>query len=255
MCLIAFAWRVHPQYDLIFAANRDEFHHRETREAHHWPEAPAAFGGRDLEAGGAWCAADANGRFAAVTNVREPSMPEAGKRSRGQLVYDYLVSDASARDYCEYVRAHLQAYGAFNLLVGDRSDLFYIGNRDERGVLGVPPGIHALSNGVLGDVWPKTRRAEKGLQQAIGEPEVDSQALLALLADDTPAEDDAWLPDTGVGLQMERFLSPIFVQSPRYGTRASTVILREPDGPVHFVERGYDAHARVIHTVSETLST
>lgn len=239
MCLIAFAWRTHPVYDLVFAANRDEFHQRPTEPAHAWPDASGVFAGRDRKAGGAWCGIGRDGRFAAVTNVREPDPPVAGQASRGALVADYLAGDDDARGYCESVYAQRHEYGGFNLLVGDGEDLFYLSNRDDRGILGVPPGIHALSNGVWGDVWPKTRRAEAGLRSAIAEPDVDPEALLELLADDTPADGD--LPDTGVGETLERFLSPIFVRGGTYGTRASTVILRGVDGDLRLLEQRFEA--------------
>lgn len=238
MCLIAFAWRTHPVYDLVFAANRDEFHARPTEAAHAWPEAPAVFAGRDRSAGGAWCGLSTDGRFAAVTNVREPDPPAEGRRSRGALVAEYLAGRARARDYCEALYPERHAFGGFNLLVGDGDDLFYLGNRDERGILGVPPGLHALSNGVLGDVWPKTEHAEAGLREAIAEPAVNPEALLSLLADDTPARPER-LPDTGVGEALEHFLSPIFIRGSEYGTRASTVMLRGVDGSLRFVEQRY----------------
>lgn len=237
MCLIAFAWRTHPAHDLIVAANRDEFHQRPTQAAHAWPDAPGVFAGRDRQAGGAWCGVGPDGRFAAVTNVREPDPPVAGMASRGALVADYLAGQASARTYCEQVDARRQAYGGFNLLIGDREDLFYVSNRDDRGILGIPPGLHALSNGVWGDAWPKTRRALAGLRTSIAGPEVLPADLLRLLADDTPAEKP--LPDTGVGEDMERFLSPVFVRGELYGTRASTIILRDSDGGFIMVEQSF----------------
>lgn len=237
MCLIALAWRVHPVHDLILAANRDEFHNRPAQAAHAWPDAPGVFAGRDQQAGGAWCGVGRGGRFAAVTNVREPDPPAGDKASRGSLVAGYLSGDQTAREYCEAIHAERHAYGGFNLLVGDQEDLFYLSNRDDRGIIGIPPGIHALSNGVWGDVWPKTERAETGLRTAIAEPEVDPGALLDLLSDDTPAEQS--LPDTGLDRTLERFLSPIFVCGARYGTRASTVILREMDDGLRMVEQGF----------------
>lgn len=250
MCLIVFAWRAHPRYDLVLAANRDEFHSRPTEAAHAWPAAPSVFAGRDAQAGGTWCGVGSHGRFAAVTNHREMTPAAAGERSRGHLVSDYLAGDWRARDYCEAIYGDRNAYGGFNLLVGDREDLFYLGNRDERGVYGVPPGIHALSNGVLGDDWPKTRRAVSRLREILGPPRIEPDDLLALLADTRPAPDEE-LPDTGVDLETERLLSPVFIRSPQYGTRAATVILRGVDGGLRFVERGFDPDGRVTHTVDE----
>lgn len=240
MCLIAFAWRTHPAYDLILAANRDEFHQRPTDPAHVWTDAPGVFAGRDRQAGGAWCGLGPGGRFAAVTNVREPDPPADDKRSRGALVADYLSGTEDARRYGERIHAERHAYSGFNLLIGDRDDLFYLSNRDDRGMLGVPPGLHALSNGVWGDVWPKTQRAQQGLRSAIADADVDPGDLLDLFADETPAEQP--LPDTGLGETMERFLSPIFVRGSTYGTRASSVILRGVDGSLRMLEQSFGAN-------------
>lgn len=250
MCLITFAWQAHPHHDLIVAANRDEYHQRPTQAAHGWPDAPGVFAGRDQQAGGAWCGVGPNGRFAAVTNVRDPDPPVAGRASRGTLVADYLAGGQPARGYCEAVQANGDAYGGFNLLVGDRSSLFYVGNRDKRGIREIPPGVYALSNGVWGDVWPKTRAAEAGLRAAITTPVVPMASLLDLLADDTPA--DNGLPDTGLGADVERFLSPIFVRGLEYGTRASTVILRQSNGGLTMLEQGYGPDGAVGNRIEQS---
>ena len=84
MCLIVVGWRVHPDYPLVVAANRDEFYRRPTAFAGFWADAPDILGGRDLEAGGTWLGITRAGRFAAVTNVREPGAAP-GRHSRGQF--------------------------------------------------------------------------------------------------------------------------------------------------------------------------
>lgn len=264
MCLIAFAWRAHPDYDLVLAANRDEFHARPSEVAHAWPDYPGIFAGRDTEAGGAWCGvstpaglqADLHGRFAAVTNYRDMQPPKPGLKSRGWLVRDYLAGTLSARDYCLAIEAEKDDYAGFNLLVGDSQDLFYLGNRAQgsmRGIIGVPPGVHGLSNGVLGDVWPKTQRASQAISLAIGPAEIETEALFDLLKDERTAT-YAELPDTGVGQPMEKMLSPVFVRSPKYGTRASTVILRgnTPNGTsLRFIERSFNAQGECTNEVDQ----
>ncbi|MAA75640.1 MAG: hypothetical protein CMN28_13145 [Salinisphaeraceae bacterium] len=244
MCLIAFAWRAHPRYELVVAANRDEFHARPAEPAGFWSDAPQVYAGRDLQAGGAWCGMHSDGRFAAVTNYRD-ARPDRGERSRGDLVAGFLKAPATTRDFAEAVQAGRDRYGGFNLLLADADDMFYLSNRHPGGITGVKPGIHALSNGVLGDRWPKTERAISGLQSALAGDQADTQELLTLLADRRPAPDEA-LPDTGVGLPAEQVLSPIFVKTPDYGTRASTVILKDIDGGVRFIEVRYNAQAEVV---------
>ncbi len=249
MCLIAFVWRAHPRYELILAANRDEFHERPTRAAHWWPDATGVFGGRAERAGGAWCAPDTAGRFAAVTNVREPRTP-TGRRSRGELVYDPLARPGGAARYVETTADRRDDYGPFNLLLGDDDDLFYLSNRGATQQVTVAPGVHAVSNGHWGEHWPKTDRAGAALQQMVIDDAIKPEALFSLLADSDPAPFDA-LPNTGVGPDTEHFLSALFIRSPNYGTRASTVILKDKNGRIDFCERGFDSHARITHRCHE----
>ena len=238
MCLIALAWQVHPDYPLVVAANRDEFHARATAPARFWAEAPAVLAGRDLAAGGTWMGVTRAGRFAALTNVREPGRPQ-GSRSRGLLVSEYLLSDGDPLAWAEAVMAAGAAYSGFNLLLGDGSTLVVCSNR------GTPPtrlapGVYGLSNHLLDSPWPKLVRAREALRAQVHALTVDG--LMHLLADDAAAPDEE-LPETGIGLPMERLLSSPFIRSPAYGTRSSTVLLagRErircveqaftPDGP------------------------
>lgn len=245
MCLIALAWQAHPRYDLIIAANRDEFHDRPARAAHWWPDAPAVYGGRDERAGGAWCAADTAGRFVAVTNVRE-AQRRRDYRSRGLLVQDALSRPGSLQDYAETIIEQRQHYGPFNLLLADADKLHFLSNRGERQDLFVLAGVHAISNGHWGEHWPKTDRARRELRALMAADDVSADRLFALLAESDPAPADA-LPDTGVGPDTEQLLSSLFVRSQAYGTRASTLVLRDRDGRIDFYERAFDRDARVIH--------
>ena len=52
MCLILFAHKIHPDYPLVLAANRDEAYARPTAPAAFWNDNPRIYGGRDLEQGG-----------------------------------------------------------------------------------------------------------------------------------------------------------------------------------------------------------
>ncbi len=155
MCLIAFAWQAHPRHALVIAANRDEFHQRPTEAAHWWQTPHGLFAGRDIQAGGAWCGIDVLGRFAAVTNVREPAAGGELK-SRGWLVRDYFDQPGGAHDWAERVAADGGAFGPFNLLIGDRESLWFVSNRGRVRQRELTPGVHAISNGHWGDHWPKT---------------------------------------------------------------------------------------------------
>lgn len=239
MCLIALAWQAHPDYPLIVMANRDEFYRRPTAPARFWPEAPQMLAGRDLAAGGTWLGVTREGRFAALTNYRDPAAP-LGERSRGLLVSTFLQGQMSAGDYAGSVAAEGDDFGGFSLLLGDGRELMVVSNRG-MAPTHLAPGIHGLSNHLLDTPWPKVEKAKAGLQRALAD--VAAEPLLALLADDRWA-DDAMLPDTGVGLIMERMLSPLFIHSPQYGTRASTVLMQ---GHVRaqFLEQTFDEHGAI----------
>lgn len=220
MCLIAFAWQLHPSFPLIVAANRDEFYHRAAAPARFWEDNPQVLAGRDLQAGGTWMGVTRTGRFAALTNFREPGVPP-GRYSRGLLVSRFLEGQMAAADYAEQIAAEGEHYSGFNLLLGDAQGLFALSNRG-LAPTAVPPGIHGLSNHLLNTPWPKVQKARAGLEQALLAPHA-TEALFALMADEERAADEV-LPNTGVGLEMERMLSPLFIRSPNYGTRVSTVL-------------------------------
>lgn len=243
MCLIALAWNVHPDYPLVIAANRDEFHDRPAAAAGYWAEAPQVFGGRDLSQGGSWLALSTAGRLACVTNVRRMQPPNPAAPSRGRLVASFVQGRQSAADFADRLAAQAQDYAGFNLLLWDGSELRYVGNQPRFASQAVAPGVHALSNASLNTPWPKARRLRRAMEDWLAGGKAAPDALLRALGDDAPAT-DAELPDTGVGLELERLLSAPFIRSPRYGTRASTALLLGRDGRAQFVERRFDAAGR-----------
>lgn len=240
MCLIALAWQAHPRYRLVVVANRDEFHERPTAALHEWTEMTGVYGGRDLREGGGWLALARSGRMAAVTNFREPRV-EAAPRSRGALVREFIAGQQPAADYARQVSQEGASYGAFNLLLWDRGELVHASNRPQLGWTPVSEGVHGLSNGRLDAPWPKSRRLTAALQGWLLSRQADDgecSPLFAALADERLA-DDADLPDTGVGIEVERRLSPPFIRGVAYGTRASTVLLMGADGRARFIERSF----------------
>jgi uncharacterized protein with NRDE domain len=230
--------RVHPKYRLIVAANRDEFYNRPTATAAFWEDAPQLFAGRDLVHGGTWFGITAGGRIAALTNYRQPHFVLPHPLSRGRLVSDFLIGGAAAEEYVETVRKMGEVYLGFNLLAGDGHGLYYCPNRDgdQRRL---EPGIYGLSNHLLDTPWPKVVRGKEALSRAIAGSDVELEDLFALLADRSKPKDEE-LPDTGVGLERERMLSSIFIESEYYGTRSSSVLLVDQDGQALFVERNFD---------------
>lgn len=247
MCLIVVGWQVHPDYPLIVAANRDEFYARPTSPAGFWPDAPQVIGGRDLEAGGTWLGITKQGRFAAVTNVREAGQAP-GQCSRGELPRQFLLGKATAQEYAGQIDG--KAYAGFNLLLCDGSSLLHCNNR-HGDMATLPAGIYGLSNHRLDTPWPKLLTARQRFSEALAElPE--EAAFFALLADATTVE-DGQLPNTGVPLAWERLLSAVFVQSEDYGTRASTFLWRDTKGNLHLHERSFGPQGKLLH--SSVIST
>lgn len=243
MCLIAFAWNAHPNFRLIVGANRDEWHDRPAAPAAWWNDHPEILAGRDLKAGGSWMGITRNGRFAAVTNFRDPGDKKSTVRSRGELVTDFLASAATPEKYLSALKRHSNEYNGFNLIVADTVSLaFFSSIRGEVEIL--PPGVYALSNHTLNEPWPKVKAAKSALEAALGVETLQKALQMAVydFLSDTVTPPDSALPDTGVGLAWERVLSPALIVTPTYGTRASTILSIANSDEVSFVE-----HTRAIN--------
>jgi len=240
MCLILLAWRVHPEFPLVFAGNRDEAYERPSSAAGFWADHPQIFGGRDLEKGGTWLGLTRTGRLAAVTNFRDGRNSKTAPRSRGNLVAEFLRGTDEPRAYLDAVAKHGSDYGGFTLIVGDLERMVCVSNRAP-GITEIAPGVHGLSNHLLDTPWPKIARGKESVSALMKADEAGLvRGLFEVLADRTLAPDSE-LPDTGVGLQRERELSCAFVAGERYGTRASTVLLVSRNGEALFVERRFGA--------------
>ncbi len=243
MCLIAVAWRSHPQFPLVIAANRDEFHARPTAPVHAWDHPSGITGGRDLEAGGTWLGVNTTaGRIAAVTNVRSSAETPAEARSRGELPVAFLTSEHSARAFAMALEQRAACYRGFNLLMATRESLWLMSNCAP-GASSLPPGVHAISNAPPGVDWPKTVLARATLGAALArhnDLEKLYEAAFALLGDSQPAAVDR-LPDTGLRRDQEQALSAIFIAGPDYGTRCSSVLVLDVHGVLHWRERRFAA--------------
>lgn len=238
MCLILFAIDSHPQYPLLVAANRDERYERPARTMQWWADAPQLLAGQDLEAGGTWLGMTRQGRFAAITNVREGVARESWQSSRGELTRDFLLGAASPAEFAAYAHAQGERYAGFNLLVGDASGLYYCSNRGEA-ARRLGAGVYGLSNDALDTPWPKVVGGKVALRALLtAAPTPD--ALLNILTD-THQPDDAELPDTGIGLALERALASRFLAGERYGTCASTALRIDRAGHVDIAEQNFAA--------------
>ena len=248
MCLIAIAWQARSDLPLLVAANRDEWRDRPAKPAHWWPERPEIFAGRDLQAGGTWMGVTRTGRFAAVTNFRDPSDRRATARSRGTLVTAFLVGNETPARFLSSLSASASEYNGFNLIVGDAAGLFYFASREGQ-PRALEPGVHAISNHLMDEPWPKVVGARLGMDQALEERD-PTEALFRMLSDGSLPSDEE-LPNTGVGIAWERRLGSALITGEDYGTRASTVFTLGEKGEVSFEERTRGADGEVTGTVRE----
>ncbi|MEX0724415.1 MAG: NRDE family protein [Gracilimonas sp.] len=240
MCLITFAYKDHPKYNLILAGNRDEFYGRPTRKAQFWTEEdhPNILAGKDLEGGGTWLGVHKDGRWGALTNYRDPKIEKEDPPSRGELVLDYLSSGKSAMDYLQEVTQKADKYNGFNLLLWDTKGFYHYSNQNKR-VTNISDGIHGISNALLDTPWPKLTSANRQLKTITDQNEIDKEQLFELLKDETKASEDE-LPVTGIPRDLEKAVSSIFIKTENYGSRCSTVLLIDKKGNVDFTERSYE---------------
>lgn len=236
MCLVAFAWKSHPDYRLILAANRDELHTRPSQEAQWWPDRPDILAGRDLQAGGTWLAVSRSGRFATVTNYREHQRVRAGQRSRGEIVTNFVADDVEPQPFVASIGD--ADYAGVSVLVANHEHICYVSNRGDE-AQALPAGIYGLGNASLDTPWSKLRRAKKTLRALIDSDNVNSTELLRMLADREPAPTDE-IRSSDLPFDLERAISAPFIVSDTYGTRCSTILTIRNDGLVDFVERRFD---------------
>lgn len=237
MCLIVFAWRPGHAVPLLVAANRDEFYARPSAALAHWDDQPGIYAGRDLQAGGTWLGIGPNGRFAALTNLRDPAQP-LGARSRGELPVGFLNSQLKPAEFLTELQSRANEFSGFNLLVGNAEQLWHYNPRSGA-PRQLPVGVYGMSNASLDTPWPKLLRAKSALADALASEQ--EEALFSLLTDRQIAA-DADLPETGIGPEFERLLSSAFISSSSYGTRACTLLKVKADGERLLIERRFGSN-------------
>jgi uncharacterized protein with NRDE domain len=246
MCLVVFAFEAHPDYPLIVAANRDEFHSRPTAPMQWWQDHPDMLAGRDLEAGGTWLGIGRSGRFAAVTNYREELRKKSSGRSRGELVTGFVTGTKPPLSWCAEVPSH--EFAGFSVLAADAGEMAYVSNRGDDTRL-LEPGIYGLSNASLDTPWAKLVRSKEALKALIREGRAEAEPLFRLLGDREPAASDDYA-GTGLEPEMARAVSATFIATPEYGTRCSTVLLIDRSGRVGIHERRFDSAGNAVGEAS-----
>ncbi|HBF43555.1 MAG TPA: hypothetical protein DDW42_08010 [Desulfobacteraceae bacterium] len=240
MCLILLSLKAHPIYKFILAANRDEYYDRPTASAGFWDDAPYLLAGRDLRSGGTWLGITKGGKIAALTNYRDPASNKGSAPSRGELTKNYLMGRKDPSDYLADISQDTYKYNGFSLILGGKDNLYLYSNRED-GLRLITPGIHCLSNHLIDRPWPKVVRAKESFKRLLSEEGgLSPEDLFSLLKDRHTPEDKS-LPDTGIGLEWERVLSPIFIESPTYGTRSSTILLIDLDNHATFFEKTFSS--------------
>ncbi|MEH6593100.1 MAG: NRDE family protein [Halioglobus sp.] len=261
MCLLIFAHCTSNQYPLLLAANRDEFHQRPTAPSAFWPDYPDLLAGRDELSGGTWMGVTRDGKFAAVTNYRDPSATHDAPRSRGELPLAYLIGKQHPQAYLEAVSQRAGEYAGFNLLVGRGDELWYINNNSQGSDVApaqpraLPPGIYGLSNAQLDTPWPKVSTGKQRLQEMTGDSAATSHDnLLELVSSQELASAEA-LGSLGMDTTMDRLLSAQFIRSETYGTRSSTTLWRDGQGNTSWRELSFDARGKVSDRRQENFPT
>lgn len=254
MCLIILAHQLWPNQPLVVSANRDEFFARPTAPARFWPANPSILAGQDLEQGGTWLGVTRSGRFAAITNYRDPARTLPAPRSRGELTLDYLQGTSSPENYLQAVSARATDYAGFNLLVADQHSMWYFSNSGSTPAApqALAPGLYGLSNASLDTPWPKVELGKQRLSELAG-TQPDHDRLLAVVSDRqlAPPED---LHRQGLTGDMDQALSAQFIQAGVYGTRCSTTLWMKAGGQAQWRETSYDETGAVAGVVEETFS-
>ncbi|MGB0918295.1 MAG: NRDE family protein [Flavobacteriales bacterium] len=243
MCLCLFAINESEEFPFILIANRDEYRKRPAAKAAFWDDQPNVLAGRDLEGMGTWLGTNTAGKIAFLTNYRHPDFFGRKGPTRGTLVSNFLTSDISGDSYLNAIE-NPKAYNGFNLVTGTFKELFYFSNVENK-VRKIENGVHGLSNAFLDTSWPKVTKGKAQLREAIKSNNLDTNYLFGILKDELLPNSDL-LPDTGVGAELEKVLSPKFINTKDYGTVCSTVVRVDRNGKVLFEERTFNAEGSQI---------
>ena len=237
VCIVAFAWKAHPEWQLVAIGNRDELHARPADAAHRWEGAEHLLAGRDILAGGTWLGISEQGRFAVVTNLYGHGPPVAERASRGDLLKDFLLGDGQ---YADIGAADYSDFNPFNLITVAEGEARVHSNRPDSETELLGHGVHGLSNGMVRQPWAKSPRLNGALEQWMAKGSSDPEELFDHLLDQTTHEPAGLSGQSSpTGLQPEH--SAIFIRNPTYGTRCSTVVTVDRSGKGMFTERRFAA--------------
>lgn len=235
MCIISLAWQAHPHWKLVAIGNRDEMHSRPALPLARWPECPHILAGKDIQAGGTWLGVSEQGRFAAVTNLSGYGPADSSRASRGDLLKEFLAQEGASGDL---EPGSFPTFNPFNLVTVEKNEAHVHSNRPDSVSRLLAPGIHGLTNGPLDHPWPKAAHLNAALEDWLQSGSTDLDPLLDALASRTTYPQAA---SPGPPAALEPASSGIFIDSPVYGTRCSTIVTIDRNGNGKMVERRYDA--------------
>jgi len=242
MCLVLLAYKIHRDYPLIIASNRDEYYERRSIPAEFWHEYPDLLAGRDIRGEGTWLGLTKNGKIGLLTNYRDPKIYKDFAPSRGKIILSYLTGNNDLKSFLDVLDQSRSVYNPFNLIAGRFDSLYYYSNVN--GIIEeLKPGVHGLCNHFLNTPWPKVIKTKQGLKRIIeGNEVIKVDNLLELMEDTAQANVDN-LPDTGIGMHFEKILSSIFIKTDVYGTKSTTVIFIHQNKEINFYEKSFiDRH-------------
>lgn len=242
MCTFVLLYNQHPGFPIIFAGNRDEFRARPTQKAHWWQQPEGILAGRDLKQGGTWTGVNRHGAFAALTNYRQLIPPPAQAVSRGSIITSFLTSNHKSSNFLHQLENSAQQYEGYNVLFGTLDQLFFFANAPKPYHVAVPAGIHAVSNGMWNENWPKVKDLKTTAANWLSYNELPVAKMFDDLTN-SAIYPDYLLPKTGISEKWERKLSALYVEGEEYGTRSSTILAFSTSGQVYYWER---THSKTI---------
>ena len=250
MCLIVFSYQENKESSkafpgsLILAANRDEYYERPT-ESMHWWESEGVLAGKDLQAGGTWLAISDDGRFATITNYKEPANGNTDLKSRGELVSNYITSkEVTSSEYLENIKG--KNYAGFNLLLGDKEGIHYFSNRTEE-VDKLEPGIHAVGNLLLNSQTKKYIKVKNQFKELL-QTNPDEDGLLEFMKGDSGDLSD--LDMAGFKETEHEEIPYRFIKSDYYGTRNTTIITINETGEYKISEQNFSENGKKLEKTS-----
>jgi hypothetical protein len=190
MCTFVILRRPDHAWPVVIGANRDEMMDRPwLPPGRHWPDREEIVAGQDVLAGGSWLGVNEHGVVAGILNRSHSLGPQAGRRSRGELVLEAL-DHADAHAAAAALRGIEPAsYRPFNLVIADNRDGFWLRHtgRGRIEARPLPDGLSVIAAGDLDELTTPRLACAQPLFRAAPPPDPERDEWAAwqdLLGDD-----------------------------------------------------------------------